>query len=314
LESPNKFDKQNNQKKGNNFISTKLHVQHEDLSNTDLLLKHNLPEKQQEESKGSDLVSSGFLTKNPDNGQFTENQSVITEPISYSGLQIEELQRKNYSIQHFQESYELKESFAILNVESYTPGKRHFQIGGAVHFIVPVEDRIGASFHTGKRVFGSYQITDRLSIGINWSQSAYTRTIPDKKMYPSLDEINPRSTEDQLEELTVDASFNKAGLYIHYDILRFNKLTNKIGFGIQRDISAKFDFKMHVRDPMGAPKIQHQNKNIIPKSRYFISPQYQLSYAVVDHVNVFANAQYDISLSPIREKYLSVDVGAAYVF
>ncbi len=313
--SSNKVGLQSNQKNANISILNVYNTPHSDLTNTDLAQKENFLENQQKALEETDFVNSGLSIKNPGNNQFTgyENDG-ITELSDFSRLEIEELQRKNYSIEQNQESFDLNGSFALNQVESETLVKNHFQIGGAIHFIVPVEDRIGATFHSGKRIFGSYQINDKLSFGINWSQSAYTRTIPDKKMYPSLDEINPRSTEDQLEELTVNASFNKAGLYIHYDILRLGKLINKIGFGIQRDISSKFDFKMHVRDPLGAPKIQHQNKNIIPKSRYFITPQYQLSYAIADHVNMYADAQYDISLAPGRERYLSFDVGAAFVF
>ncbi len=258
--------------------------------------------------------NSGALPEVQDIKQSMENQPEWVENGSYGKVWIDRLPGSGLSLFHHRQNIALSNAFSVLANSSAASVQPRIRAGGSVHFIVPIEDRIGATFHSGYRIFADYAISGRFRVGFNWSKSAYTRTIPDKKLYPSLEEINPRSTDEQLEELTVDASLTKAGVFVSYDLLRFGGLKNNIGLGIQRDLSAKFEFKMQVRDKMGAQHIQHQKKNIIPRSRYFISPQYQVSYTIGDQVNLFADAQYDISLAPGRERYLSFDVGAAYIF
>lgn len=194
-----------------------------------------------------------------------------------------------------------------------TPGFKRFHITGAAVFTKAFKDRIGASDIYGSRFAGSYYLTERLRFGINFSNSRYSRTMQskDKAKYPALDDIKPRNVDEQIEELTVNASIIKTGLDLNYDFLSFGSLKNSFGLGFQTDISNHFSVRMRVRDRQGQQMFQNQKHKIIRLNRYYLSPSYNVEFALWKNISVFGRIQYDISVSEYRERYLNIDIGTS---
>jgi len=236
------------------------------------------------------------------------------ENIVLADIPMLKLNNRSFSIKNPVNAFVLPASFLVFSSEKSRPVRTGFQISGAARFTYAIKDRIDATFYQGKHLAASYYLTDKLSLGINWTNSRYSLTIPDKELYPVLEDINPRSVSDTLEELTVNASLTKLGLELNYELLNYTKVKSSLGIGVSRDISTKHDFRMKVRDRYGKPEFQHQNKNIIAKSRVFVSPSVRVAYNAYDRLWVYGKAQYDISLSKYQEKYLGFDLGLAYVF
>lgn len=274
---------------------------------------------QKNEELTNDKYTDEAIISGPNEGKIVEwanadNGNLSDQNISLTYTQIQKLNTRQIAVINLQNTFTLPIYMPDVSTEKPGLPRQRFQISGAARFNYAIKDRIDASFYLGKHLAASYYMTDKLSFGINWTNSKYTLTIPNKDQYPVLEDINPRSVSDTLEELTVNASMTKLGLELNYELLNYTKIKSGLGLGISRDISTKHDFRMKVRDRNGKPELQHQNKNIIAKSRVFISPALHVAYNAYDNFWVYGKAQYDISLSKYQEKYLAFDLGLAYVF